>query len=288
MQPISAQTPAAASGTFVIGGDLPVYRMGFGAMRVTGPNVWGDPPDRAAAHALLRRVVELGVTLLDTADSYGPGVSEQIIAEALHPYPSNLVIATKGGLMRSGPGDWSPNGHPEHLRRTLEGSLKRLRLERIDLYQLHAVDSRIPLDESVGALAEMRAAGKIRHVGLSNVDARQLARAQRIVPIVSVQNNYNLAERNSDSLVDVCAQQNIAFLPWCPIMIGARGRAGSAMDRVAQRHRATARQVALAWLLQRSATMIPIPGTSSIQHFEENVAASSLRLDEDDLAALKR
>jgi pyridoxine 4-dehydrogenase len=255
-----------------------VSRLGFGAMRVTGPGIWGPPRDEAQAVALLRRVVEKGVTFIDTADSYGPGVSETLIAKALHPYPAGLVIATKGGLLRPGPDRWTTDCRPQHLRQACADSLRRLRVECIDLYQLHAVDHRVPLEDSVGALVDLKAEGKIRLIGLSNVSAAELARAQRLTPIVSVQNHYNLGDRSSDALVDACAAGGIAFIPWYPLAAGRLAGPGAAPARIAQRHRATPAQVALAWLLHRSPTMLPIPGTASIAHFEENVDAASLRL----------
>lgn len=270
----------------MLGGDLEVRRMGFGAMRVTGEGIWGEPPDPDAAKALLRRVVELGVDFIDTADSYGPEVSERLIAEALHPYPEDLVIATKGGTLRPGPGQWDRDCRPEHLREACEASLRRLRLERIDVYQLHAVDPDVPLEESVGALAGLREQGKIRHVALSNVEPDQLAQAREIVPIVSVQNRYSLTERYSDPMVDVCERDGLAFIPWFPLAAGEIARPGGALDRVTKAHGATPAQVALAWLLHRSATMLPIPGTSSVEHLEENVAAAELRLTDEDLEAL--
>jgi len=281
-----AQLPAAAAGSMTLGGDLVVRRMGFGAMRLTGQGIWGDPPDRARAHAVLRRAVELGVNLIDTADSYGPEVSERIIAEALHPYPAGLVIATKGGLTRSGPGQWHRDGRPEHLRRACEGSLRRLRVERIDVYQLHAVDPAVPMEESLGELVRLRAEGKIRHVGLSNVSVEQLARARTLVPIVSVQNRYNLGDRASEDVLQVCERDGLGFLPWYPVGAGDLTRPGGPLDRAARAHGVTPAQVALAWLLLHSPVMLPIPGTSSVAHLEENVAAAPLGLDDAELAAL--
>ena len=280
-----AQNPIAATAGTVRLGDLTVNRMGFGAMRQTGPNIWGDPPDRAAAKRLLVRCVELGINFLDTADSYGPEVSERIIAEALHPYPAGLVIGTKGGLVRPGPGRWPSDARPEHLRRALEGSLKRLRLERIDLYQLHAPDPNVPFADSVGTLAELQRAGKIRHIGVSNVSVRELEQARRIATIVSVQNEYNLENRSSDSVLAACEKAGIAFIPWFPLGAGSLLRSGK-LRRVATRVGATAPQVALAWLLSRSPLMLPIPGTSSIAHLEENTAAAALKLSATDLAEL--
>jgi aryl-alcohol dehydrogenase-like predicted oxidoreductase len=285
---MSSIPPAAAAGSMTLGGDMPVRRMGFGAMRITGPGIWGEPTDRDNAKRVLRRAVELGVNLIDTADSYGPEVSENLIAEALHPYPAGLILATKGGLTRSGPGEWHRNGKPTHLRRACEGSLKRLRIERIDLYQLHAVDSRVPLEESVGELARLQKEGKVRHVGLSNVSVDQLQQARSVVPIVSVQNRYNVGDRASDDVVDACSRDSIGFLPWRPVGMGELTSSAGTLDKVARRHGATAGQVALAWLLHRSPVMLPIPGTSSIQHLEENVAATALELSDADLVLLAR
>jgi pyridoxine 4-dehydrogenase len=279
--------PAAAAGTVTLG-DIVVNRMGFGAMRLTGPGVWGEPEDRPAAKAVLRRAVELGVNVIDTADSYGPDVNEELIAEALHPYPDGLVIATKGGLTRPGPGEWQRDGRPETLRSSLEGSLRRLRLDRVDVYQLHAVDPRVPLEESVGTLAELQREGKIRHVGLSNVDARQLASASAIVDVVSVQNRYSLADRHSEGVLDACERRGIAFLPWFPLALGQLARARGRLADVARRRGATPAQVALAWLLRRSPVMTPIPGTSSVDHLEEDVAAAQLQLADVEFAELSR
>jgi len=275
--------PAHAAGTVRLG-SLSVQRMGFGAMRVTGAGVWGDPPDRDAAKALLRRALELGVSFFDTADSYGPEVSETIIAEALHPYPAGLVIGTKGGFTRPGR-SWRADGRPAHLRAALDGSLQRLRLERIDLYQFHTPDPRVPFAESIGTLADAQRAGKIRHIGLSNVSVAQLAEAERLVEVVSVQNEYNLNDRASEDVLAACTQRGIAFIPWYPLGAGSALRAAK-LKRVAARHGATPAQVALAWLLERSPIMLPIPGTSAIAHLEENVAAATLRLSAEDLAAL--
>jgi pyridoxine 4-dehydrogenase len=271
------------SDIFRLGGELGVHRLGFGAMRITGEGVWGPPADREAAKRVLRRAVELGVDLIDTADSYGPNVSEELIAEALHPYPDGLVIATKGGHLRPGPGRWEPDGRPEHLREALEGSLSRLRLERIDLYQLHKPDPKVPFEESVGALAEWRREGLIRLVGLSNVSVEQLEAARKITEIASVQNRYNLADRASQPVLERCQELGIAFIPWYPINTG---RLEGAVQRVADRHGATPPQVALAWLLASSPVHLPIPGTSSVAHLEENVASTGLRLDHEDMQAL--
>jgi aryl-alcohol dehydrogenase-like predicted oxidoreductase len=271
--------------TLDLGGDLTVGRLGFGAMRITGPGIWGEPPDRDEAIAVLRRAVELGVNFIDTADSYGPFVSERLIAEALHPYPDDLVIATKGGLSRSGPGAWGSDGRPQHLRAACEESLQRLRLEQIPLYQLHRPDPKVPLEDSVGALVDMKNEGKIRHIGLSNVTEAQLDQAMQLTPIVSVQNRYSRVDRSSESLVDRCEVESIAFLPWAPIEAGSIGR-DSAVARVAAAHGATPHQVALAWLLARSPALLPIPGTGSVAHLEENVQAVSLRLTPQEVAEL--
>ena len=278
-------TDAAAAGTVGIGSDLQVRRMGFGAMRITGEGIWGPPGDHDAAIAVLRRAVDLGVNFIDTADSYGPEVSEDLIAEALHPYPGGLVIATKGGLTRPGPGRWERDGRPEHLREACEGSLRRLRVERIDLYQLHAVDPEVPLEESVGTLSELRDEGKIGHVGLSNVDTNELSRAREIVPISSVQNRYSIGDRASEPVLEACERDGIAFIPWFPLAAGGLEAKG-VISRIADAHDATPFQVALAWLLARSPVILPIPGTSSVDHLTENVAAASLRLTEDEFAEL--
>ncbi len=261
-----------------LGGDLPVERLGFGAMRITGEGIWGWPADRANALKVLRRALELGVNLIDTADAYGPETSELLIAEALHPYPKGLVIATKGGLTRPGPGQWVPNGHPEYLKRCVERSLQRLKLERIDLYQLHRIDSQVPVEESLGALKEMQDAGKIRHVGLSEVSPQQIEQARKVLPIVSVQNQYNVADREWENTLAYCEKEKLAFMPWSPIG-GNRGlRPGGALETAAKNHNTSVIQVALAWLLQRSPVMLPIPGTSSVAHLVENVAAAELKL----------
>ncbi|HUA72649.1 MAG TPA: aldo/keto reductase [Solirubrobacteraceae bacterium] len=276
----------ATSETFLLGGDLEVKRLGFGAMRITGEGIWGEPPDPAATRALLRRVVQAGVELIDTADSYGPEVSENLIAEALRPYPNNLVIATKGGLERPGPGVWERNCRPDRLRRCCEASLKRLRLERIDLYQLHAVDPKVPIEDSIGALAELQEEGKIRHIGVCNVNLEELDRARQIVQIVSVQNRYNLADRASEEVLSACERDQLAFLPWFPLATGDLTNRGSTLQEIAASHGASTRQVALAWLLAHSPVMLPIPGTNSVAHFEENFEAAQLELEEDELAAL--
>jgi len=272
--------------TLTIGGSLTVGRLGFGAMRITGRGIWGPPPDEGTAIALLRRVVEKGVTFIDTADSYGPGVSETLIAKALYPYPAGLVIASKGGLTRSGPGYWDVDCRPEHLRQVCADSLRRLRQERIELYQLHSVDRRVPIEDSIGTLVDLQREGKIRHIGISNVSAVELSRARKVAEIVSVQNNYNLRDRSSDALVDICAGAGIAFIPFYPLAKGRLARPDSQLARIAERHDATPGQIALAWLLHRSPVMLPIPGTSSLAHFEENFGAASIRLSAEEVRAL--
>jgi Predicted oxidoreductases (related to aryl-alcohol dehydrogenases) len=298
----TAQFPAQASGTLTLGGDLQVYRFGFGAMSLTGKGVWGPPEDRAGARAVLRRALELGINLIDTADIYGPHVNEELIAEALYPYPKDLVIMTKGGGVNPGPqakGIWPTDGRPEHLRKALEGSLRRLRVDHIDVYQLHSPDSKVPFEDSIGVLAQMKAEGKIRHVGLSNVTADQLARAQQMVEIVTVQNHYNLASRarsayadltaqQSEDLVESCAHQGIGFIPWFPLGKGQLAQPGGPLDQIAKNHHATPGQIALAWLLQRSSTMLPIAGTSSVEHLEENVLAATITLTQDEFDTLDR
>ena len=265
---------------------LPVGQIGFGAMRITGPGVWGPPRDEAEAIALLRRAIEKGVTFIDTADSYGPGISESLIAKALYPYPAGLVVATKGGLLRPGANRWVTDCRPEQLRRACAESLKRLQVESIELYQLHAVDPRIPIEESIGALVDLQREGKIRNIGVSNVSERELARARAVASIVSVQNHYNLRDRSSDRLVDICAEAGIAFIPWYPLAAGQLAGANSPLARIAQRHSATPSQISLAWLLQRSPAMLPIPGTSSIAHLEENLASTSITLNPDEFRTL--
>jgi pyridoxine 4-dehydrogenase len=274
---------AAAAGTIEIGGDMVVHRMGFGAMRITGPGIMGDPPDLDQARATLRRVTELGVNFIDTADSYGPEVSERLIGETLYPYPDDLVIATKAGLLRPGGGRWDPDGRPEHLRAACEGSLRRLRLDRIPLYQFHRPDPRVPLEESLGALVELKDEGKIRHIGISNVTEDQLRQAQRVTPVVSVQNRYNVTDRNSEPVLDVCELEQIAFLPWAPIQ---QADANPAVAEAAKRHDASPRQIVLAWLLARSPQVLPIPGTGSPEHAEANIAAASIELSPDEIAAI--
>jgi pyridoxine 4-dehydrogenase len=277
---------AAAAGELTLGGDMTVHRLGFGAMRITGEGIWGEPADRDGAIAVLRRAVELGVNLIDTADSYGPEVSENLIAEALHPYPDGLVIATKGGLVRDGPGKWRPDCRPERLKQCCEASLKRLQLDEIDLYQLHAPDSNVPYEESVGALAELREQGKIRHVGISNVGRTQLEQAQAIVPIVSIQNRYSLTARDSEEVLKVCESQTLGFIPWFPLDTGSLVNADE-LQAIADAHEATSGQVAIAWLLHHSPVTLPIPGTSKVAHLEQNIAAAALHLSDDELARVE-
>ncbi|HEY8044076.1 MAG TPA: aldo/keto reductase [Streptosporangiaceae bacterium] len=272
---MTSKVTAAAAGTIEIGGDLTVNRMGYGAMRITGDGIWGDPPDRDRARAALRRAIELDVNFIDTADSYGPEVSETLIAETLYPYPDDLVIATKGGLVRPGPGRWDRDGRPEHLREACEGSLRRLRLEQIPLYQFHSPDPKVPLADSLGALAELKAEGKIRHVGVSNFSPEQVAQAQRIVPVVSVQNRYNSSDRSSEPVLDLCTQETLAFLPWAPIQETERI---AAVLTAAKRLGVSERQVALAWLLAHSPQILPIPGSGSPEHVADNIAAAGLEL----------
>lgn len=274
------------SDTFTIGGDMEVHRLGFGAMRITGEGIWGPPRDHDGAIAVLKRALELGIDLIDTADSYGPNVSEELIAEALYPYPDGLLIATKGGLERTGPGQWPRNGRPEHLKAACDGSLRRLQVDRIDLYQLHAPDENVPYAESVGALKELQDEGKIRHVGVSNVSVEQLAEARSIVDVVTIQNRYNLVDREDQDVLDVCDRDGIGFIPWFPLEAGKLAEPGGVVDGVAERHGATTSQVALAWLLQRSPVVLPIPGTGSVEHLEENVAATGLRLADSAVAEL--
>ncbi|HUE00434.1 MAG TPA: aldo/keto reductase [Bryobacteraceae bacterium] len=272
----------------LIGNDLRVARLGFGAMRITGKGIWGEPANRAKAIRVVRRTVELGIDFIDTADSYGPGVSEEIIAEALYPYPAGLVIATKGGFERPGPDRWVENGKPEHLRSACEGSLRRLRLDRIDLYQLHRIDPKVPAEDQLGTLKTLQKEGKIKHIGLSEVTVRQVRQAQAIVPIVSVQNRYSLADRGSEDVLQYCEKEGIAFIPWFPLAAGRLSGADSSVTRVAAELKATPSQVALAWLLARSPVMLPIPGTSSVAHLEENVAAAGLKIDENTMRTLEK
>jgi pyridoxine 4-dehydrogenase len=281
---------ASSAGQLVLGADLKVNRLGYGAMRLTGTGAWGAPPDVALAVRVLQRAVRLGVTFIDTADSYGPDVSEELIARALYPYPTDLVIATKGGLVRPGPDAWNRDGRPEHLRQACEGSLRRLRCDRIDVYQLHAPDPKVPLEDSIGELVRLKDEGKIRHIGVSNVSVAELKRCERLTQIVSVQNRYNLEDRHSDEVLAYCESRAIAFLPWAPIGSGrhANGSGGlRALARVAERHGITQGQAALAWLLERSTMMLPIPGTGSIEHLEQNVAAASVRLSPQDMHELR-
>jgi pyridoxine 4-dehydrogenase len=280
---MSDQPNANAAGTIGIGGDLTVNRLGFGSMRITGEGIWGDPPDRERAQAALRQAVALGVNFIDTADSYGPEVSEKLIADTLYPYPADLVIATKGGLLRPGPGRWEPNGRPEHLREACEGSLRRLKLDQIPLYQFHRPDTSVPYAESIGALVELKQQGKIRHIGVSNVSEDQLREAQRLTPVVSVQNRYNLADRASESIVDLCDQEKLIFLPWAPIQDADRM---TPIMSAASRHHVSTRQIALAWLLSRSPQILPIPGSGSPEHVAENVAAASVHLTNEETTAI--
>jgi pyridoxine 4-dehydrogenase len=282
---MSAQSSAANAGTIDVGGDLTVNRLGFGAMRITGDGIWGPPRDPEEARRVLRRAVELGVNFIDTADSYGPDVSEELIAEALHPYDDDLVIATKGGLTRSGPNLWDADGRPEHLRAALEGSLRKLRTDTITLYQLHRVDPAVPLEDSVGTLAELKAEGKIRHIGVSNFTEEHLRAAQRITPVVSIQNRYNVDDRGSESLVDLCEQESIVFLPWAPIQ-NLDGNA--AIERAAKKYEVTPRQIVLAWMLARSASILPIPGTGSVGHLEDNIAAAAIELSPQEVSDITR
>jgi aryl-alcohol dehydrogenase-like predicted oxidoreductase len=276
---------AGAAGTIDLGGDLTVNRLGYGAMRITGDGIWGEPKSRDEAKAVLRRAVELGVNFIDTADSYGPDVSETLIGEALYPYPEDLVIASKGGLVRTGPGQWPTDGRPEHLREALEGSLRRLKIDRIPLYQFHRPDPKVPLEDSIGALVELKEQGKIRHIGVSNFTEEQLRLAQRLTPIVSLQNRYNVDDRVSESLVDLCEQEQLVFLPWAPIQ---NLDGNTAVQEAATAHGATPHQIVLAWLLARSPSILPIPGTGSAAHLEENVAAASIELTPTEVAAISR
>jgi len=280
------QATAKQSGEFLIGNDLRVARLGFGAMRITGDGVWGEPANRAEAVRVLRRAVELGINLIDTADSYGPGVSEEIIAEALYPYPAGLVIATKGGFDRPGPNQWIEDGRPEHLRSACEGSLRRLRLDRIDLYQLHRIDPKVPAEDQLGTLKDLQAQGKIKHIGLSEVSVRQIRHARTIVPIVSVQNRYSISDRGSEDVLEYCEKEKMGFIPWFPLAAGQVLREDSPIRRLASHLKATPSQVALAWLLARSPVMLPIPGTSRVKHLEENVAGVGLKLDANQMQQL--
>jgi pyridoxine 4-dehydrogenase len=284
----SATINAAAAGTFTLAGDLKVNRLGFGAMRLTGPGIWGEPEDPEEARRVLRRAVELGVNFIDTADSYGPEVSERLIGETLYPYPKGLVIATKAGLTRQGPDQWIPLARAEYLRQQLEMSLRRLRVERIELYQLHRIDPRTPLEESLGAMKKFQAEGKIGHIGLSEVTPEEIEQARKIVPIVSVQNLYNLSDRKHEPTLKSCEKNNLGFIPWFPVAAGKLARTGGPLDDIARRHGITVAQLSIAWLLHRSPVMLPIPGTSSVKHLEENVAAAGVRLDESEWAELER
>ncbi len=281
-------TDAAASGTLMLGGDLTVNRLGFGAMRITGEGIWGEPKNPADARKVLRRAVELGINFIDTADSYGPEVSERLIGEALYPYSKDLVIATKGGLVRTGPNKWSPLGRPEYLHQQVEMSLRRLRLERIDLYQLHRIDPEVPVEESLGKLKDLQRAGKIRHIGLSEVKPAEIERARKTVEIVSVQNKYNLSDRAHEDTLEYCEKHNFAFIPWFPVAAGKLAEAGGPLDSLAKQHGASVAQLSLAWLLHRSKVMMPIPGTSSVSHLEENVASAGLKLSDGEWKKLER
>jgi len=276
---------AAAAGRFKVGGDIAINRLGFGAMRVTGAGVWGPPADRAEALRTLRRLPALGVTFIDTADSYGPAISEELLREALHPY-DGLLIATKGGLERPAPGQWVSNGRPDYLRSCVQGSLRRLGVQRIDLWQLHRIDPKVPRDEQFGVIKEMRAAGLIRHIGLSEVSVEEIAAAQRFFPVATVQNRYNLVARGSEAVLDACARQGIGFIPWFPLAAGDLAKSGGALVELARKHKATPSQLALAWLLKRSPVMLPIPGTSKVKHLEENVAAAALALSDEEFRTL--
>jgi pyridoxine 4-dehydrogenase len=288
MDSVDTERPVTAAGTFVIGGDLAVHRLGFGAMQVTGPGVWGPPADRDECLRVLRRAVDLGVDLIDTADAYGPFVSEDLIAEALHPYPDGLVIATKGGLTRAGPGDWRPVARPAYLRQCVEMSLRRLRVDRIDLYQLHRVDPETPLEESLAELQAMQGEGKIRHIGLSEVDVDVIKRARTVVDVVTVQNIYNLTERRHEAVVDYCEREGLGFIPWFPLATGQLAGGAGPLTRAAQRHARTPSQLALAWLLRRSPVMLPIPGTSSVRHLDENCLAATVELTDSEYEELAK
>jgi pyridoxine 4-dehydrogenase len=278
---------AKASGTFTIGGDLTVNRLGFGAMRITGDGIWGEPKNPEEARKVLRRALDLGVNFIDTADAYGPEVSERIIAETLHPYPKDLVIATKGGLTRQGPDKWAPVGRAEYLTQCVEMSLRRLKLERIDLYQLHRIDPKVPVEESLGALKTLQEAGKIRHIGLSEVSPAEIEQAGKTARIVSVQNRYNITDREHEGTLDYCQQHGLGFIPWFPVAAGKLAQPGGPLDGIAKRHGATVAQLSIAWLLHRSPVMLPIPGTSSVKHLEENVAAAGLKLDDKEWAEVE-
>jgi aryl-alcohol dehydrogenase-like predicted oxidoreductase len=282
----TATLDAAQSGTFHLGGDLPVHRLGFGAMRITGKGIWGPPADHKESLAVLRRAIELGVNLIDTAEAYGPHVSEELIAEALHPYPKGLVIATKGGLERTGPNEWPVNGRPERLRQGVEGSLRRLRVERIDLWQLHRIDPDVPEEDQFGVIREFQREGKILHAGLSEVTVEQIERARKFFDVVSVQNRYNLADREWENVLDYCDRENIGFIPWFPLATGKLAEKGGPLARIAERHHATPAQIALAWLLKRSKVILPIPGTSKVSHLEENVGGAGISLSNEEFAEI--
>jgi len=281
-------TNAAASGTFTLGKDLQIRRLGFGAMRITGAGIWGEPKDREEAKRVLKRLPDLGVNFIDTADAYGPEVSEDLIAEALHPYPAGLVIATKGGFTRQGPNQWAAVGRPEYLRQCVEMSLRRLKLDRIDLYQLHRIDPAVPVEDSLGELKKMQTEGKIRHIGLSEVSIKEIERAQKTVSIVSVQNKYNIADRTHEAVLQFCEKHHVGFIPWFPMEQGKLNKPGSVLDEAAKSHQASTAQLALAWLLHHSPVILPIPGTSSLKHLEENVAAADLKLTEAEWKSLEK
>jgi len=287
-KPASQEAPAAKSGAFKIGGDLSIYRLGYGAMRITGQGIWGEPKDRPEAIKVLRRAVALGINFIDTADSYGPYVSEEIIAEALYPYPPGLVLATKAGFDRTGPNQWVMNGNPEHLREACESSLKRLRLERIDLFQLHRIDPKFPAEDQLGTLEDLQQQGKIKHIGLSEVSVKEIENARQIVPIVTVQNRYSILDRSAQAVLDHCQRENIGFIPWFPLAAGDVSAAGSELFRIATQLKTTPSQLALAWLLWRSPVMLPIPGTSRVSHLEENVTAAALKFDESTMRELDK
>jgi pyridoxine 4-dehydrogenase len=278
---------AADSGTFQLGGDLPVHRLGYGAMRLTGEGIWGEPKDAEEAKRVLRRTVELGINFIDTADAYGPEVSERLIAEALHPYTKGLVIATKGGLTRTGPQQWHPVGRPEYLQQCVEMSLRRLKVDRIDLWQLHRIDPKVPVEQSLEPIAKLQQAGKIRHVGLSEVKPHEIKQVQKILPVVSVQNQYNIGDRQHEDTLEFCEKHNIAFIPWFPVAAGKLAQSGGPLDNAAKQHDASVAQLALAWLLHRSKVILPIPGTSSVKHLDENTAAAALKLDDAEWKAIE-
>jgi len=284
----SVERPAAKAGDFVIGGDLRVHRLGFGAMRITGKGIWGEPKDRGEAVRVLRKAVELGINFIDTADSYGPLVSEEIIAESLYPYPKELVIATKAGLERPGPDQWVPNGKPAHLRKACEGSLRRLRVERIDLFQLHRIDDKVPTEDQLGTLKELQKEGKIKHIGLSEVSVAQIENARKHVPIVTVQNRYSVLDRGAEDVLEYCEREEIGFIPWFPLGAGQLSAAGSKLAKIAEQAKMTPSQLALAWLVRRSPVVLPIPGTSQVAHLEENVATAAVKIDDGTFQELNR